>query len=90
MSEKSYTVIHRFSSGQWTYRPGDKLTEADLQLRGMEDSDFARHLRRGEIAESTSAEAKRSRTSDAPKTPAILSAPPPAPTILPVPPETKI
>ena len=98
MSEKSFTVIHQFTSGEWTYRPGEKFTEADFQLRGLEGSDFARHLRRGEIADSTSVQARiaesvsveaerkmgRTAAATAPKAPAPTAAPPPAT------PETKI
>ena len=82
MSENSFTVIHQFSSGKWTYRPGEKLTEADFQLRGLEGSDFARHIRRGEIAETRAVEAKikigRIAAATAPKAPAPTPAPPPA------------
>lgn len=57
-TETRYTVLQPFTCGQWAYRPGDVLTEADLEMRGLVGSDLARHLRRSEIQEITVVEAR--------------------------------
>lgn len=58
MSDKRYTVLHPFTCGQWAYRPGDVLTEGDLDLRGLVGADLVRHMTRGEIQESAVVEAR--------------------------------